>query len=118
MGNAYFSQVKINYEDMSYIYRYNNSKNTNYWNDGWYDIFNEESFDNSGWSQVGDGSYSGDGWDVIVAANMGHHGVETIGQSTDNHFWNDALDTVYYTYIKKDFEKWISNDTGCKCVVK
>lgn len=89
MGNAYFSQVKINYEDMHYIYDYGD------------EITFEEN-----------------GWDVIVAANRGEHGVETVKYTSDHCFWDDALDTVYYTYIKEDFEKWISNDTGCKCFMK
>lgn len=86
IGNAYFSQVKIDYENISYLYDF------------------------------GDGFVMpGDGYWAISAANEGNHGYETVGHTSDMHFWDDSLYIVQTEYIQKDFPKLIEKSTGCEC---
>lgn len=86
MGNAYFCQVSIDYENISYVYDFGDEAV----------IFN-------------------DGYWAISAANEGNHGYETVGYTSDKHFWDDALNVVYNDYILHDFAKRIENETGCEC---
>lgn len=49
----------------------------------------------------------GDGYWAISAANEGNHGYETVGYTSDMHFWDDSLYIVQTEYIQKDFPKLI-----------
>ena len=86
IGDTYFSSVAIDYESMSYYYDYGE-----------------------------DMVFLGNGYDVIVAANRGEHGVETIGYMSNKHFWDDALIVTWNDAVIRDFAKNIERKTGCKC---
>ena len=86
IGDTFFSSVAIDYENMNYYYDY-------------------------GVDMV----FLGNGYDVVVAANRGEHGVETIGYVSNNHFWEDALVVTWNDAILRDFVKDLERKTGCKC---
>lgn len=86
IGDTFFSSVAIDYENMNYYYDYGE-----------------------------DMVFLGNGYDVVVAANRGEHGVETIGYVSNNHFWEDALVVTWNDAILRDFVKDLERKTGCKC---
>lgn len=86
IGDTWFSSVAIDYEDMSYVYDYGE-----------------------------DMLFQGNGYEVVVAANRGEHGVETVGYLSKKCFWDDALVVTWDEAIMKDFKKLIETKTGCDC---
>lgn len=89
IGKAYFSSVFIDYENMHYMFDF------------------------------GFGAENGlpiNGEQIIEAANLGDHGVEIVAYHSDQSFWNDGLNTAYNAFVLKEYAKWITQYTGCKCV--
>lgn len=86
IGGTYFSSVAVDYESMTYVYDYGE-----------------------------DMLFQGNGYEVVLAANRGEHGVETIGYQSNNHFWDDALVVTWNDAILRDFVKDLERKTGCKC---
>lgn len=89
MGDTYFSQVYVDYENIMYTY------------------FSGEEME-----------FQDNGLMAIEAANEGNHGYEVSGKSTERHFWDDALNEVYDVYITKDFVELLERQTGCECYLK
>lgn len=89
IGGTYFSSVAVDYESMTYVYDYGE-----------------------------DMMFQGNGYEVVLAANRGEHGVETIGYQSNNHFWDDALTVTWNDAVMRDFAKNIEHKTGCKCEAK
>lgn len=86
IGDTWFSSAAVDYGNMSYVYDYGE------------DIL-----------------FQGDGYEVVVAANRGEHGVETVGYLSKKHFWDDAIVVTWDEAVMKDFVKLIETKTGCDC---